>query len=170
MTAAGKYQNKPLINMANGKKLGEVKDLYLDSGLTQVMAVLTATEGFLSRQSLAIARSYIQVYGVDAWLVAGESTVVRIEDIAGSDTFVLVSSLRGREIQTEGKTKIGTVGDVLLDAEAQVLGLALQKVYIRGPLAERKAIARSAITDVGSKDAPILAVLEQAEAGLIEQN
>lgn len=168
MVNAGEHQNKLLISMTNGQKLGEVRDLYLDRDLTQVMAVQSGSEGFLGRQALAIRRSAIHVMGVDAWLVAGEDIVARIEAVADSAYFVTASSLRGREILTEGKTKIGTVSDVVLDAEGRVLGFALGRVYIQGPLAERKAIARSAITDVGSKDTPMLTVLEQAEATVIE--
>jgi len=169
MIRAGEHQGKLLISITNGEKLGEVKDLYLDSELTQVTAALAGEEGGLfSREALLIARPDVQVFGVDAWLIAGANTVVRLENIAGGDAFVKLSDLRGREIQTEGGTGIGTVGDVLLDAEARVLGFALQKVHVPGPLAERKAIARSAIVKVGSKDTPMLTVLAQAEAAPIE--
>ncbi len=170
MANAKKHQGKPLISITNGKKLGEVKDLYLDSELTKMTAVLAGTEGFLGRQDLAIARAQIQVYGVDAWLVSGADTVVRLDNIAGAETFVLLSNLRGREIQTEGGTKIGTVGDILLDAEARVVGFALDRVHVQGPLADWKAIARSAIVDVGSKIKPMLTVLEQAESTPIKED
>ena len=165
MISAGQHQSKLLISITNGEKLGEIKDLYFDSELTKVTAVLTGSEGGLfSRKDLAITRPDIQVYGVDAWLIAGADTVARLENIADVDTFVTLSDLRGREIQTEGGTKIGIVGDVQLDAEARVLGFTLQTVHVQGPLAERKAIARSAIVNVGSKDTPMLTVLADAEA------
>ncbi len=170
MVNAADHQNKPLISITNGKKLGEVRDLYLNSELTKVVAVQAGSEGFLSRQSLAIKRAHIQVYGQDAWLVAGDNTVVPMESITDYKTLVTASNLRGREIQTEGGTKIGTVGDVVLDGEARVLGFALQRVYVQGPLGERKAIARSAIISVGSKDKPMLTELAQAEAIVIEQD
>ncbi|MBN1922001.1 MAG: PRC-barrel domain-containing protein [Anaerolineae bacterium] len=171
MISAGEHQGKLLISITNGEKLGEVKDLYFDSELTKVAAVLAGNEGGLfSREALLIARSDVQVYGVDAWLIAGANTVVRQENVVDADAFVVLSDLLGREIQTEGGTKIGTVDDVLLDVEARVLGFALHQVYVQGPLAERKAIARSAILNVGSKDTPMLTVLAQAEAALIAEN
>jgi sporulation protein YlmC with PRC-barrel domain len=172
MISAEQHQSKLLISMTNGEKLGEIKDMYFDSELTKMTAVLAGSEGGLfSQKDLVIARSNIHVYGVDAWLIAGADTVVRLENIADVDTFVTLSDLRGREIQTEGGTKIGTVGDVLLDVEARVLGFALQKIYVQeGPLAEQKTIARGAIVDVGSKDTPMLTVLEQAETMFLEQN
>ena len=172
MISAEQHQSKLLISITNGEKLGEIKDLYFDSELTKMTVVLAGSEGGLfSQKDLAITRHDIQVYGVDAWLIAGADTVVRLENIADVDTFVTLSDLRGREIQTEGRTRIGTVGDVLLDAEARVLGFALQKVYVQeGPLAEQKTIARSAIVDVGSKDTPMLTVLAQAETANIEES
>ena len=142
MINAGEHKGKLLISITNGEKLGAVKDMYFDSELTKVTAVLAGSEGGLfSRKDLVITRPDIQVYGVDAWLIAGADTVVQPKNIADADTFVTLSALRGREIQTEGGTKIGTVGDVLLDAEARVLGFTLQTVHVQGPLAERKAIA-----------------------------
>lgn len=171
MISAGEHHGKLLISITNGEKLGAVKDMYFDSELTKVTAVLAGSEGGLfSRKDLVITRPDIQVYGVDVWLIAGADTVVQSGNIADADTFVTLSDLRGREIQTEGGTKIGTVGDVILDAEARVLGFTLQTVHVQGPLAERKAIARSAIADVGSKDTPMLTVLANAEAAIIEEN
>lgn len=165
MINAGEHQGKLLISITNGEKLGEIKDMYFDSELTRVTAILAGSQGgFFYKKDLVIARPDIQVYGVDAWLIAGADTLVQTENIADVDTFVTLSDLRGREIQTEGGTKIGTVGDVLLDAETCVLGFTLQTVHVQGPLAERKAIVRSAIVDVGSKDTPMLMVLADAEA------
>jgi uncharacterized protein YrrD len=168
MISAGEHQGKLLISITNGEKLGEIKDMYFDSELTRVTAVLAGSEGGLfSKKDLVIARPDIQVYGVDAWLISGADTLVQPENIADADTFVTLSDLRGRELETEGGTKISTVGDVLLDAETRVLGFTLQKVHIQGPLAERKAIVRNAIVDVGSKDTPMLTILADAEAAAI---
>lgn len=45
-----------------------------------------------------------------------------------------------------------------------MLGFALGKVHMRGPLAERKTIARDAITTLGSKEKPMTTVVEQAKS------
>jgi len=86
------------------------------------------------------------------------------EDIPESKTLTLVGELRGREIQTEGGTTIGVIEDVILDNEAHVLGFGLGKVYAQGPLAERKAIAREAITNLGNKKEPMTINLAQGES------
>ncbi|HSL44415.1 MAG TPA: PRC-barrel domain-containing protein [Anaerolineales bacterium] len=164
MITSKDHSNKPLISITDGKKLGEVKGLFLDGEMRQVTAVFLGKEGIINRKVLAIARSAVQVYGIDAWLVSGSDKVMTLENIPDSATFTLANDLRGREVQTEGGTKLGTIEDVVLDSEMRVLGFALGKVYAQGPLAERKAIAREAITDLGNKDKPMTAILGQAES------
>jgi hypothetical protein len=56
------------------------------------------------------------------------------------------------------------IDDVILDAETRVLGFLLGRVHVQGPLAERKTIAREAVSKLGSKDAPMQVVLAQAES------
>lgn len=164
MITSKEHSSKPIISMTDGKKLGEVKDLYLDSDMRQVTAVFLGKEGLISRKTLVITRSAVQVYGIDVWLVSGSDTVVQPEDIPDSGTFTLISELRGRELQTEGGTKVAVIDHVILDNEARVLGFGLGKVYAQGPLAERKAIARDAIIKLGNTKEPMTINLAQAES------
>jgi sporulation protein YlmC with PRC-barrel domain len=155
---------KPIISITDGKRLGEVKDLYLDQDMRQVAAVFLGKEGLISRKTLVIAREAVRVYGIDVWLVSGPDTIVGPEAIPESGTFILVGDLRGKELQTEGGTKIGVIDHVILDNEARVLGFGLGKVYSQGPLAERKAIARDAIMILGTAKEPMTINLAQAES------
>src|SRR5215211_5374035 len=164
MITSKEHSNKPIISITDGKKLGEIKDLYLDQDMRQVAAVFLGKEGLISRKKLMIARSAVQVYGIDAWLVSGSDTVLRPEDLSESGTLTLIGELRGRELQTEGGTKIGVIDYVILDGEARVLGFGLGKVYAQGPLAERKAIARDAIISLGTAKEPMTINLAQAES------
>jgi sporulation protein YlmC with PRC-barrel domain len=164
MITSKDHSNKPLISITDGKKLGEIKGLYLDRDMRQVTGVFLGTEGFFNRKAQAIARSDVQVYGIDVWLVAGSDKVIALEDIPDSATFVLASDLRGREVQTEGGTKLGVVEDVMLDGEARVLGFTLGKVFAEGPLNAKKYVVREAVTDLGSKEKPMTAILAQAES------
>lgn len=164
MITSKDHSGKPLISITDGKKLGEVRDLYLDQDMRQVTAVFLGKEGLISRKTLVIPRSAVQVYGIDAWLVSGSDKVTQPEDIPGSGTFVLVGELRGRELQTEGGTKVAVIDHVILDDEARVLGFGLGKVYAQGPLAERKTIVRDAITNLGGAKEPMTINLAQAES------
>lgn len=164
MITSKEHANKPVISMTDGKKLGEVKDLYLDQEMRQVIAVFLGKEGLIHRKTLMIARSAVQVYGIDAWLVTGSDVVTESEAILESGTFTLIGDLRGRELQTEGGTKIGVIDHVILDNEARVWGFGLGKVYSQGPLAERKAIARESILSLGNTKEPMTINLAQAES------
>lgn len=164
MKTSKELSNKPLISITDGRKQGEIKDLYLDKDMHQVAAVFLGKEGLINQKALMIERSAVQVYGSDVWLVSGSDKVRKQDDVRDSDSFILVGDLRGREIQTEGGTKLGVVEDVILDDEARLLGFALGKVYAQGPLAERKTIAREAVTDLGSKKEPMTIILAQAES------
>lgn len=164
MPTGKQAQNKPLIRLTDGKKIGEVKDLYLDEKLTKIAAVFLGTEGLINRKSLAVAREAIQLMGVDVWLVKTADAATAPENIPDSATFVLLSDLRGREIVSEGGTHIGSVEDVIFDSDGDVLGFALGKIQVKGTLAERKAIARSAISTIGGKTAAMTVNMTQAES------
>ncbi|MEP7357321.1 MAG: PRC-barrel domain-containing protein [Anaerolineales bacterium] len=164
MTTGKALQHTALISMTNGKIIGQIKDLYLDPDLNQVAAVHLGKEGVLRRQAHAIGREAIQVYGEDVWLVTGPDSIVNRKQIPDANHLVLLSDLRGREIHTEGGTHIGTVEDVILDAQANVLGFTLGKMRMQGPLGERKTIARAAVTGMGGKGVPMTAMMDRAEA------
>jgi uncharacterized protein YrrD len=102
--------------------------------------------------------------GIDAWLVRDSLAVASPEQIPGSASFVAMNDLRGREIVSEGGTEIGAVDDVLFDAAGTVLGFALGKIHVKGTLADRKAIARAAISTIGGKTAAMTANMALAEA------
>jgi len=164
MLTGKELQNTWLISVTDGKKLGEIKDLYLDSGGTQVAAVFLGREGMINRKSLVIDRAAIQLFGLDAWLVNGSDTVNQMDDKSGLKELVFMDDLRGREIETDGGSKIGTIGDVVLDEQARVLGFTLGKNYIKGALAEKKGILRAAFVDLGDKERPAILDLPKAEA------
>ena len=164
MITSRDQSGKPIFSITDGKRLGEVKDLYLDQEMRQVAAVFLGREGLINRKTHMISRSAVQVYGIDAWLVSGSDTVVGPDDIPESGSFVLVGDLRGKELQTEGGTKIGVIDHVILDNEARVLGFGLGKVYSQGPLAQRKAIARDAVIHLGAAKEPMTINLAQAES------
>lgn len=164
MITSKQLSSKPVITISDGKRLGEVEDLYLDADVRRAVGIYLGTEGLIKRKELIIPREAIQVSGVDVWLVSDNEAVTSKDQVPDSAGFTLVGNLKGREIQTDGGTKLGTVEDVLLDNNLNVLGFSLGKVYAQGPIAERKTIARDAITSLGSKDEQMVADLAQAES------
>jgi sporulation protein YlmC with PRC-barrel domain len=157
------FHNRLLISVTDGKKLGEVKDIYLDRDVTRMVAVYLGKSGIINRKMLMIELHRVQLFGIDAWFISGSDTVIARDEVAGSESYVLAGDLRGREIQTEGGTKIGSVGDVIVNEKSQVLGFTLDRLQIQGPLAESRVIARAAITSLGDRNTPMVGSLEQAE-------
>ncbi len=163
MPATKEYADKILVSITDGKKLGEVKDIYCNADVTKVVAAHLGKSGIINRKSLMVDLSHVTLFGVDAWLTNGSEIVIATDDAPGADKYIIGDALRGREIQTDGGTKIGTVGDILTDAQHNVVGFSLNKIQVQGPIAEAKTIARAAFTSLGSDDAPMVVVLEQAE-------
>lgn len=167
MAAGKQLLNKQLISLTDGKKIGEIKDLYFDEKLTKIVALYLGSEGLINKKHYALDRSNVQVMGVDAWLVKVSDASIPAESLPDADRLTLYSGLRGREIVTEGGTKIGAVDDVLLDTEGNIVGFALTKIVVQGPLAERKVIAREAISTIGSLNSAMTADMAKAETVLV---
>lgn len=168
MVKTKEFQGKLLISLSDGKNLGEVKDVYLDQDATKVVAAFLGKSGIINRKSLTVEISHIKLFGIDAWLTDASDIVIAKDDVSGAETYLLGDSLRGREIQTDGGTKIGTSGDILVDDKCNVLGFSFDKLNVEGPLSESRMIARVAITNLGNGNAPMIAALDQAEKMKIE--
>jgi sporulation protein YlmC with PRC-barrel domain len=163
MTALKLILGKPLISLTDGKKVGEVKDLYFDEKLEKIVGVSLGSEGLINKKYFAVDRANVTVMGIDAWLVTSSDVSVAAEMLPEADRLTLYSVVRGREISTEGGTKIGAVDDVLIDGDGNILGFTMTKIVVQGPLAERKTIARSVISTVGGTTSAMTTDLGKAE-------
>jgi uncharacterized protein YrrD len=149
--------------MTDGRLLGTVKDLYLDQDLELLTGIYMGSEGLIKRKSLLIARRSIMVFGIDA-ILAKSSDVVSDDDQAEeAKHWLRREELQKREIDTPGGTKVGTIGDVLLDEEARINGFSLGKVFVEGPVAESRRILKGAIIDTGRDDGVMTVDLSKAE-------
>jgi uncharacterized protein YrrD len=163
MPTAKDLNKKPIYSVTDGTKLGEIKDIYLDADATQIVAVLVGKEGVFTKTMLVIRRSDVRTIGVDCWLAHGEAEVMDLKDVDGFEDLQLVTDLRKREMETTGGTKIGTVGDVAFDDDDSVVGFALAKVHVQGPVAAAKQVALSAVTSFGDKHTAMMVDLQAAE-------
>ena len=64
---------------------------------------------------------------------------------------------------TPGGTKVGQIGDVILDQEARVSRFRLSKVFVAGTIAEDPTIPRGAMLDTGGVDGVMTIDLPKAE-------
>ena len=74
----------------------------------------------------------------------------------------------GRQGATPGATVRGILVEVVLDARGHITGFGLSKVYVEGPLADKRIIDRGAVLDTGSEDGGMTVDLARLEAALVE--
>jgi uncharacterized protein YrrD len=173
MRSAMKIINLPLVSITDGKLVGEIKDFYFDTQEAQLVAVVVGQKGLISPKSLIVKREAIQVFGQDVWLLHQAEVVEELSKQAGETRYQFMHDISGREITTSGETKVGTVGDVWLDDEARVAGFGLDKVFMKGPIAEKKYIPLQAVQDwgvramgMGGHDNPMVVDLSVIESTL----
>lgn len=156
---------KPIYSLTDGRHLGAVKDIYLDQSLSLMVGVFLGQEGLFKRKSIVIPREHIKVIGIDAVLTSDSDAVRDSGQLPEVESWLRREVLQGRPVDTPGGTKVGTVGDVLLDQDAQVVGFALARIFVEGPVAESRMVMKSAVVDEGAVDGVMtvdLALAEQA--------
>lgn len=144
--------DKPIISITDGRLLGTVKDIYINDELYWLSGLFLKNEGMIRRKAYLIPREAVVVYGLDAILVNNSESVTTDKEYDDAEKWVRLEKLRGRPVDTPGGTKVGTVGDVMLDEEGRVTGFELGKVLIAGPIAEKGIIPREALVDTGNDD------------------
>ncbi len=144
--------DKLVISVSDGRLLGKVKDIYIDVALDEMTGINLGTEGMLRRKAILIPRDDVVVFGVDAVLVKKPEVVTDDQTLDAAREWSRLSKLKGREVDTPGGTRLGTIGDVLLDENGRVAGFALSKVFVEGPLAERGIVLREVVVDTGQVD------------------
>ncbi|HEX6384524.1 MAG TPA: PRC-barrel domain-containing protein [Anaerolineae bacterium] len=143
---------KPIISMTDGRLLGTVKDLYVNPDLYWLTGIYAGHEGLIKRKSLVIDRENVAVFGIDAILVKNSEVVTDDKEHPEVENWLRLDKLRGREVDTPGGTKVGTVGDIVLGEEGHVTGFTLSRVFVEGPIAEKGTIPREALIDTGDED------------------
>ncbi|HZD10957.1 MAG TPA: PRC-barrel domain-containing protein [Candidatus Binatia bacterium] len=143
---------KSVVSVDEGRHIGTVRDVYLDQSLEWLAGVHLGKEGLISRRSLLIPREAITVFGVDVVLARSADVVTDDKKLPASETWLRLDKLQGREVDTTGGTKVGVIGDAILDEEARIIAFSLSRVYVEGPVAESRTIYQAAIVDNGQQD------------------
>jgi len=159
--------NKPIYTLDEGKLLGKVQDLYLDDGLEVVLGLFIGAQGLVRRRSQLIRSGDVSVFGADAILVKNGDVITDDSDLAAAKEWLRRDKLAGRDVDTPGGTRLGLLGDVIVDPTGRVTGFAMWKVFVEGPLAEKRVIDRSAVLDTGAVDGRMTIDLTRLEAALI---
>jgi uncharacterized protein YrrD len=154
---------KPIYSITNGKHLGTLKDLYIDLDLSVVNGLYLGSEGLIKRKSFIIQRENISLFGLDVILAAGPDVVVDSNQMPSVEGWLRRESLQGKGVDTPGGTKVGAIGDVLLDNQARIVGYSLSKVHVAGPVAEHRQVLNDAVLDIKSGESAMTIDLAKAE-------
>jgi uncharacterized protein YrrD len=159
--------NKPIYSVDEGKLLGKVQDLYLDTTFEVVLGLYIGSQGLVRRKSELIRAGDVVVFGSDAVLVRNNDVITDDSALPAAKGWMRRDKLTGREADTPGGTRLGVIGDVIVEANGRITGFALSKAYVEGPLAEKRVISRSVIIDTGQEDGRMTVDLAKLEASLI---
>ena len=154
---------KPIITINDGRIMGNVKDVLLTTDLSALAGIYLGREGIIRRKTLLIPSRDVVVFGIDAILVTNAEVVTDNKQIVAADEWVRLNKLQGREIDTPGGTRVGTIGDVVLDEEGGIMGFMLSRIYVEGPIAEQRMIYRHAVIDYGNEDGVMTVDISRAE-------
>ena len=159
--------NKPIYTLDEGKLLGKVQDLYVDDALEVILGIYLGAQGLVRRRSQLIRSGDVSVFGADAILVKNADVITDDNDLAAAKEWLRRDKLAGRDVDTPGGTRLGQLGDVVVDAAGRITGFAMWKVFVEGPLADKRVIDRSAVLDTGQVDGRMTVDLSRLEAALI---
>lgn len=160
--------NKPIYSVDEGKLLGKVQDLYLDETLEVVLGLYLGSQGLVRRKSELIRAGDVVVLGTDAILVRSGSVITDDGALPAAKGWMRRDKLTGREADTPGGTRLGVIGDIIVDGSGRVTGFGLSRVYVEGPLAEKRVISRSVVLDTGQEDGRMTVDLAKLESSLID--
>ena len=159
--------NKPIYTLDEGRLLGKVQDLYLDDSLEVVLGIFLGSQGLVRRRSQLIRNDDVTVYGADAILVKSANVVTDDSELTAAKEWLRRDKLAGRDVDTPGGTRLGQLGDVVVDDTGRITSFAMWKVFVEGPLAEKRVVDRSAVLDTGQVDGRMTVDLSRLEAALV---
>lgn len=165
-------EDKPIVSVADGRILGRAKDVFVDANLSNLVGLFIGTEGVIRRRTKVIDSSNVVLFGIDVTLVKNSTVIVNDQDLPEVKEWIRLKDLQGREVLTPGGTKLGSVGDVILDETGKIVGLHLSRIHVKGPLAEQGTIPRETIVNPNQEDGTIgvdLALLEKMVGGVEEE-
>jgi uncharacterized protein YrrD len=158
--------NKPIYSIDEGKQIGKVQDLYLDDALDVVLGLYVGAQGLVRRKSELIRSGDVVVLGVDAVLVRSGEVITDDNVLPAAKGWIRRDKIIGRELDTPGGTRLGLVGDVMVDSTGRVTGFALSRTFVEGPLSEKRMIDRSVVLDTGHQDGRMTVDLVKLDAWL----
>ena len=117
---------KPILSLADGERVREVRDIILGTGNDTVIGLLADEGGFLA-SSLVVPYEEVISFGRDAVVIARRESVIAANEVPAIGAIVARDqSLLGTRVFTETGDDQGKINDVYFDdATGRILGLEL---------------------------------------------
>jgi uncharacterized protein YrrD len=143
-------KDMPIVSLSNGQIIARISDMLIDPTTRTASALLSSEGGLLGRTTKVIPATEVQVWGEDVIIVTGPEVFVEREALPCHEQCLSVADqIKGREVVSQDGARIGTLNDVLINTEGQVIGYDLAKVEIQGPVAKSKRIGFEATHALG---------------------
>ena len=134
--ASQKLLGNPVIGITTGEMSAKLEDLQIAPNTLSAVAAITSKGTRLRREVDAIEAAQVEVWGQDAILVKKPDVIVKEGELSGRDGWLSASDdIRGYEVVAEDGTRVGTLSDVVLDTEGQIMGYEMADVAIEGRVA-----------------------------------
>ena len=121
MRSSDDFKGQDVISAADGKKLGYVQDLYVDSNFYWLTGIYLGHEGLIRRRAKLIPRDRITLFGIDVILVDDSNALTDDREHAAASDWRLLKKVRKRTVDTPNGTPIGTLDSVYLDEYIAIL-------------------------------------------------
>ena len=140
----------PVIGITNGEMIAKVEDLLVDPNTLNAAAAITSKSTLLSRENEAIPAEQVEVWGQDAILAKQPDVIVKEEELDDRDGWLSASDdICGYDVVGEDGTRIGALGDVVLDSQGQIMGYEMAEVATEGRVAVANWIDVKATRSLG---------------------
>ena len=131
----------PIISVTNGRIVAWLADVLVDPDTCQVAALVTSTAGPPALGVQAIPIGEVLVWGPDAVLVNRADVIIPGRHLPGSERWLSVAKqLKQCEVVGTDGTRIGELGDVVIDSRGQIVGYDLAQVFVEGPVAYSRQV------------------------------
>ena len=128
------FNGKPVVSLEDGRIIGRVADAYVDPASLRIGAVITSKGGVLRRELEGFLGSEVELWGQDTVLVKRTDILRSGEELGLGERWLRVSDrVHGHEVADSEGTRIGIVGDVIIDSDGSMVGYSLSEIINDSP-------------------------------------
>jgi sporulation protein YlmC with PRC-barrel domain len=123
------FENKAVVSLDTGKKLGSVQDILIDPGNMSIEGIVTSAGSFLRSNVSAIKAEEVKLWGEDVVLVNRSDVIRNKEELTGLDNCLSAyDNIPGRDVISLEGDRLGKVEDLQITPDGQLAGFTISRV------------------------------------------